>query len=78
MVQELADYVHNCPPDPSHFLEIHNLETLGVDLSFFPEQSLDVFPEPTQPEAAAPLKLNLLRSGLSRAWRSRKLSFRTL
>lgn len=37
MVQELADYVRDCPPDPSHYLEIHDLETLGVDLSFFPD-----------------------------------------
>lgn len=54
MVQEFAGYVHDCPPDPSHFLEIHDLVGLGVDPSFFPDQSQVIFPEPTQPKIEAP------------------------
>lgn len=54
MVQELADYVCDCHLDPSHFLEICNLEGLGVDFSFFPDQSQVVFTEPAQPEIEAP------------------------
>lgn len=54
MIQELATYVRDCPPDPSHFLEIHDLEGLGVDLLFFLDQIQVVFPELDQPKPDTP------------------------
>lgn len=38
MVEELAKYVRGNPSDAMHFLEIHDLANLGVDLSFFSDQ----------------------------------------
>lgn len=43
MVEELARYVCDNPPDPTHVLEIVDLAEHGVDLSFFPNPGQIVF-----------------------------------
>lgn len=54
MVNGLANYACDYPSDPTHYLEIRYLEALGVDLSFFPNQSQIVMLETTEAETIVP------------------------